>query len=125
MEKPGDQPAPQPTVRVTEKLARYLAKKGLRFVLLDVAFCKSCGGAVGELFARPVKETEAQTQLAGHPKARRLPCELATGEPLLVDGRPAEVVVLNPAIGLTDQVTLDLRRVFGIADIQMRGASYG
>lgn len=123
MEKPGDQPAPQPIARVTEKLARYLVKKGLRFVLLDVAFCKSCGGAVGELFARPVKE--AQAQLASHPKARRLPCELATGEPLLVDGQPVEVVVLNPAIGLADQVTLDLRRVFGIADIQMRGASYG
>lgn len=125
MEKPGDRPAPQPIARVTEKLARYLVKKGLRFVLLDVAFCKSCGGAVGELFARPAKEAEAQAQLASHPKARRLPCELATGEPLLVDGQPVEVVVLNPAIGLADLVTLDLRRVFGLADIQVRGASYG
>lgn len=121
MEKPEE----QPTVQIGEKLARYLARKRLRFVMLDIAFCKSCGGAVGELFARPAKEGEIQAQLARHPAARRYPCELATHEPLLVDGQPVEVVVLNPAIGFDSLVTLDLRRVLGIADVRVRGAFYG
>lgn len=32
-------------VVLSDKLVAHLRKKGLRYVLMDVAFCKSCGGA--------------------------------------------------------------------------------
>ena len=46
-------------VIVGRKLQELLAKKRVRFILLDVAFSKSCGGAVGELYARGIQESEA------------------------------------------------------------------
>ena len=56
----------EPRVTVSDKLAAYLAKKGHRYILTSVATCKSCGGAVGEPYARPVKDDEAHRLIDGN-----------------------------------------------------------
>ena len=77
----------EPRVTVSDKLDAYLAKKGHRYILMSVATCKSCGGAVGELYARPVKDDEAHRLIDGNRSGlRRLPCYGPGGEALQVAG---------------------------------------
>lgn len=115
----------EPRVTVSDKLAAYLAKKGHRYILLSVATCKSCGGAVGELYARPVKEAEAQ-RLLGESQSglRRLPCYGPGGEALAIGGEPVELLVQGRVIRLGEEVALDLRRTLGLADIRVEGARF-
>lgn len=84
----------EPRVTVSDRLAAYLKKKGCRYILMSIATCKSCGGAVGELYARPAKDREAERLLAeGQPGLRQLPCLDASGEALAVEGSPVELLV--------------------------------
>ena len=105
-------------VVVTEKLANYLSKKGLACLFMDVATCKSCGGAVAELYVRPVAEAPDPTGMC------RLPCQDDQGSPLILKGKPVELAVANPRITLDQTVRLDLRRVLGIADVRVTGARF-
>ncbi len=115
----------EPHVTVSDRLAAYLEKKGCRYILLAVATCKSCGGAVGELYARPAKEREAARLLTeGQPDLRQLPCLIAGGESLVVGGQPVELLVSGRSIELDSQITLDLRRTLGLADIRIEGARF-
>lgn len=108
---------------ISPRLAELLIKKGLRCILLDVAFSKSCGGAVGELFARAIRDDEAQ-QVLGCEGVRRIKCARKDGRPLLVDGEPVELLVAHRSIVLDDAVALDARPLFGLADIKVTGARF-
>lgn len=110
-------------VVLSDKLAVYLQKKGLRYVLADVAFCKSCGGAVGELFARPMRNAEAE-EVLGRSGIRKFPCEDERGNVLRVSGDPIELIVANPSIQLDPVVHLSPRPLLGAADLKIEGARY-
>lgn len=110
-------------VVLSDKLAAHLQKKGVRYVLMDVAFCKSCGGAVGELFARLMRDAEVQETLA-RADVRRLPCEDERGSRLHVNGEPAELIVANPSIKLDAVVHLSPCLLLGSADLKMQGVRY-
>lgn len=115
----------EPRVTVSDRLAAYLKKKGCRYILMSIATCKSCGGAVGELYARPAKDHEAERLLAeGQPGLRQLPCLDASGEALAVEGSPVELLVSGRSIELGNEVGLDLRRTLGMADIRIEGARF-
>lgn len=110
-------------VAIGPKLQELLKKKHLHYILLDVAFCKSCGGAVGELYARPIKVSEAQ-RITGDGKAYCLPCSDTSGVPVLIDDQSVELVVANPNITLEEEVTFEARRFFGTADLIITGARF-
>lgn len=110
-------------VVLSDKLVAHLQKKGLRYVLMDVAFCKSCGGAVGELFARPMREAEAE-EVLGRSGIRKFPCEDERGNVLQVDGEPVELIVANPSIKLDAVVHLSPCLLLGCADLKMQGVRY-
>ncbi|MCI9262008.1 hypothetical protein [uncultured Adlercreutzia sp.] len=110
-------------VVLSDKLATYLQKKGLHYVLMDVAFCKSCGGAVGELFAHPMKDAEAEEAL-GRAGIRKFPCEGERGKPLQVGGASVELIVANPTIELDPVVRLSPRPLLGCTDLRVEGARY-
>lgn len=115
----------EPRVTVSDKLAAYLAKKGHRYILMSVATCKSCGGAVGELYARPLKDDEAHRLIDGNRSGlRRLPCYGPGGEALAIGGKPVELLVQGRAIRLDEGVALNLRRALGLADIRVEGARF-
>ncbi len=109
-------------VFVTDRLAKALSRKGLRFIVLDVALCKSCGGAVGQLFARPASAKEAE-RLVEDASIRRVPCSVQDGSPLHAGEEAAELLVVNPDIALREPVVLD-KGMLGIADIKVTGARY-
>ena len=88
-------------VVVSERLARAMRRKRRRAIVLDVAFCRSCGGAVGQL--------------------RRIPCEEKSGEALVVADGPAELLVANPRIELDEVVRVDAG-MLGTAELAVTGA---
>lgn len=110
-------------VVLPDKLVAHLRKKGLRYVLMDVAFCKSCGGAVGELFARPMKDAEAEEAL-GRAGVRRFFCEDEHDGRICAGDASVELVVANPAIKLEAVVRLSPRALLGCADLRIEGAAY-
>ncbi|MEE0705007.1 MAG: hypothetical protein UCH28_01330 [Adlercreutzia sp.] len=110
-------------VVLSDKLVAYLRKKGLRYVLMDVAFCKSCGGAVGELFARPMRDPEAE-EVLGRAGIRKFPCEDEQGNVLRVGGYPIGLIVANPSIQLDPVVHLSPRRFLGVSDLKIEGVRY-
>lgn len=106
-------------VVVSERLARAMRRKRRRAIVLDVAFCRSCGGAVGQLHARLAGEEEAARLLEGG--ARRIPCEEKSGEALVVADGPAELLVANPRIELDEVVRVDTG-MLGAAELAVTGA---
>lgn len=109
------------TAIVSDKLAAYLAKKERRLIVVDLASCKTCGGAVSEVFARLAKNSEIEELGAS---ARRLPCLDERGEKLLVNGREVEAVIANRFVKIGDDVRFDLRRFLGAADIAIEGITF-
>ena len=103
------------TVRVSPKLADYLRKKNVGFILCDLAQCKSCGGAIAELFCRPAKPAEIE-RLGD--AARTFPAVDDAGNQV------ATLVVARRTIKVGEEVDLDLRRFLGAADITASGLEF-
>ena len=110
-----------PTVTVSNKLAENLEKKDRRYIVVDLASCKTCGGAVSEVFARLAKDAEIDG-LDG--TERRFPCVDEQGAPLLIGGANVEMVVINRFVRIGEKVRIDLRRFLGVADIAIEGAEF-
>ena len=106
-----------PAVFAGEQLAAYMQAKGLHYIVADLASCKTCGGAVCEVFARVGRDAEGQRLIAqsealagttlavnqysdkaNHARARVYDCCAEDGTPLLVGGQPVRLLVTHRLI---------------------------
>jgi hypothetical protein len=131
-------------VIASEKLLAAMRRKGACAIVVDVAFCKSCGGAVGNLFARGVKSAEVARLEAEGGIAHRVVFneegvagEEADGEVIVgeaagseeaggevVGGEVFELLLLNSSLSLDEEVKLDATPLFGLSDISITGVRY-
>ncbi|MDO4182653.1 MAG: hypothetical protein Q4E12_03475 [Coriobacteriia bacterium] len=99
-----------PAITLSQPLQAYLTRKKCTCVVIDLAECKTCGGAVAEVFARAAKPAEAAR--LKEKGCRTLPAGTC------------EVTLANPYLKVADEVSLGLRHFLGIADITVEGITF-
>ena len=97
----------EPTITISPALAAYLAKKGFCALVVDAATCKSCGGAIAELFARGIKEKEAQ--------------RLAQKGCRMLQAGDFPIYLAHKLVRCDDEISFDLRSLLGVKDVTFQG----
>ena len=98
---------PNPVITLTPELQAYLAKKSFSAIIVDIAECKSCGGAIAEVFARGIKAQDLHSY-----KEKQHRSYFAND---------VELLLMNRIIRVDDEVTLGLSNFLGIKDIAITG----
>ena len=96
-------------VTLEPRLKDYMAKKGYTHIVVDLVSPVGCVADSAELLTRFAREKEAE-------RIKQKGCRTIAGD-------PCEILVVDRAIHVEDEVTLGLRSFLGAKDITLKGIS--
>ena len=94
-------------IAISPKLKDYLNRKSIQALVVEVAECKTCGGAVAVVFARPARPKEAK-------RLRESSCRTLEADSITI-------FLTHPLIRVDEQVLLGLRNFLGLKDVTVEG----
>lgn len=97
----------QPHITLSDALVKYLSGKSYDGVLVDVAECSSCGGALAEVFARAAKNKELDRLVDNGARCFE------------VEG--FKIVLGHRLLRVSAEVSFDIRNLFFVQDVTVSG----